>query len=403
MEDWKKEAEIRIKNFINSKLAGEKTFDEILNDKENAIYFLQELEPIYSSYFFKMLSKKLKENKDVVKVAVQRYGYSLEYASPEFRDNKEVVLEAVKNKGDILYLLSDRLCDDEEVVLEAINEGISILYASPRLRNNKKFIILSVQSFTNFSSDIISFLTSDKIKEDLKKDIDVLRALAPNFKFILNEDYLKINDKNILYDLAKINGYVLCYIDKSLIDKKILKLAFMQNGITVRCLSKEEKEKFLDKELGLIAVNSNWKSLRYFNDKLKDDFNIVMEAVKKSGEALKFASLRLQNDLTLIDEAYKSYPNILNTCKMAKNKLLFTGLEDRGIGYLGILELLFNEIESYGEEVEKRCCFDDNTSWFETKKIYIEYYTQNKLETIYLWDSISELSNKLSEALRYIL
>ena len=339
----------------------------------------------------------------MVKVAVQRYGYSLEYASPEFRDNKEVVLEAVKNKGDILYLLSDRLCDDEEVVLEAINEGISILYASPRLRNNKKFIILSVQSFTNFSSDIISFLTSDKIKEDLKKDIDVLRALAPNFKFILNEDYLKINDKNILYDLAKINGYVLCYINKSLIDKKILKLAFMQNGITVRCLSKEEKEKFLDKELGLIAVNSNWKSLRYFNDKLKDDFNIVMEAVKKSGEALKFASLRLQNDLTLIDEAYKSYPNILNTCKMAKNKLLFTGLEDRGIGYLGILELLFNEIESYGEEVEKRCCFDDNTSWFETKKIYIEYYTQNKLETIYLWDSISELSNKLSEALRYIL
>lgn len=403
MEDWKKEAEIRIKNFINSKLAGEKTFDEILNDKENAIYFLQEFEPIYSHCFFKMLSKNLKEDKDVVKVAVQKYGYSLEFASDNFKDDKEIVLEAVKNKGDILYLLSDRLRDDEEIVLEAINEGISILCASERLRKNKKFIILSVQSFSNSSSDIISFLTSDEIKEDLKKDIDVLKALAPSFKFVLNKDYLKIKDKNILYDLAKINGYVLCYIDKNLIDKKMLKLAFMQNGITVRCLSEEEKEKFLDKELGLIAVNSNWKSLRYFNDELKDDFDIVMEAVKKSGEALQFASLRLQNDLTLVDKAYNSYPKILNVCKTAKNKLLFTGLQDRGISYLGVLELLFNEIESYGEEVEKKCCFDDNTSWIDTKKKYIEYYTKNMMESNYLWDCIADLSTALSEALKEII
>lgn len=403
MDNWKKEIERKVKNFIKSKLEEEKTFDEILNDKENAIYFLQELEPIYSVYFFKMLSKNLKNDKNVVKVAVARHGYSLEYTSDELKDDYDVVMEAVKNKGEALEWASDRLKDNEEIVLEAINDGISILSASERLRNNKKFLIWSVQNLSNSSFEVKYFLNSKEIEDNSKKDVDVLKALAPNFKFTLNEDYLKINDKNILYDLAKINGYVLCYMNKNLINKKILKLAFIQNGLAVRCLSNEEKEKILDKELGLIAVNSNWKALKYFNNKLKDDYDIVMEAIKGNGEALKFASLRLQNDLDLVEEAYKTYPEILDFCKTAKNKLLFTGLEDRGIGYLGVLELLYKEIESYGEEVEKKCCFDDTTSWFETKKIYIEYYTENKLETVYLWDCISQLSNNLSEALQYIL
>lgn len=78
----------------------------------------------------------------------------------------------------------------------------------------------------------------------------------------------------------------------------------------------------------------------------------------------------------------------------------FLELEDRGIGYLGVLELLFKEIESYGKEMEKRCCLYSHT-WEETKKIYIEYYTKDLMESNYLWSCIADLANELSEALKY--
>lgn len=78
----------------------------------------------------------------------------------------------------------------------------------------------------------------------------------------------------------------------------------------------------------------------------------------------------------------------------------FLGLEDREIGYLGVLELLFKEIESYGEEIEERCCLYSHT-WEETKRIYIEYYTKDLMETNYLWSCIADLANELSEALKY--
>ena len=156
-----------------------------------------------------------------------------------------------------------------------------------------------------------------------------------------------------------------------------------------------------NKEFIKEAIKINALSLKYASDKLADDIEIVTEAIKKDGKALNFASDRLKLNSDLVNEAKKTYPEIINVYNKLREKTLFDNLEDRGIGYLGVLELLCKEIESYGEEVEKRCCFDDTTSWFETKKIHIEYYTENKLETIYLWDSISELSNKLSEALRY--
>ena len=49
----------------------------------------------------------------------------------------------------------------------------------------------------------------------------------------------------------------------------------------------------------------------------------------------------------------KTYPEIINVYNKLREKTLFDNLEDRGIGYLGVLELLCKEIESYGEEVKK--------------------------------------------------
>ena len=399
--DWEQERIKEVKNIIIGKLKGEWTFSEVLDNKEKAIEFIKELSNFDSYYFFKMLSSRLRDDKEVVMIAVKKDGSALEVASDRLKDNFEVVMTAVKNCGYALDFASDRLKDNEEIVSNSLDEGSNIIYASERIRNDRNFIIESAKNIVN-RTDLSIFLSTENIKESLKYNIDVLKILAPKFKFFSSERDLETKDMNILYELAKINGYVLSYIDKNLLDKKLLKLAFVQNGLSIRCLSEAEKEKWVDKEIGITAINSSWKALRYLPEKLKDDRDIITLAIQQTGEALKFASDRLKNDLEIVDEASKSYPKILEVCKEVKSRLIFSGLKDRGKGYLGVLELLFKEIESYGEEVENRCCLNDNTSWIETKKKYVEHYTKKRLNSNQLWDYITQLTTKLSEALKEI-
>mmetsp|Transcript_6504 Transcript_6504/g.14983 ORF Transcript_6504/g.14983 Transcript_6504/m.14983 type:complete len:335 (-) Transcript_6504:98-1102(-) len=57
------------------------------------------------------------------------------------------------------------------------------------------------------------------------------------------------------------------------------------------------------KDLALISVQHWPTSLEYVHDDLKDDFDVVHEAVSRDGMALAFASSRLQNDRTIVEEA----------------------------------------------------------------------------------------------------
>ena len=61
---------------------------------------------------------------------------SLKYASKRLRDNEEIVRLAIKRSYDALKYASKRLRDNEEIVRLAIEEsyGLALCYASPRLK-----------------------------------------------------------------------------------------------------------------------------------------------------------------------------------------------------------------------------------------------------------------------------
>ena len=237
-------------------------------------------------------------------------------------------------------------------------------------------------------------------------------------KYVLNrvkESGLRIktyknfyNDFEVILTAVKSNGFALNYASDRLKDNKEIVLeAVKNNGMALKWVSPRLQN---DKDVVLEAIKNDGWALKYASDKFKDNKELILIALKDEGLALEFVSDRLCNDEEVVLEAVKQNPKAINFASdkfksekeiMQKNnkKYLFEELEDRGIGYLGTLELIFDEIESYGEEIERKCCFDDNTSWVETKKIYIEYYTKNMVKSNYLWSCISQLSNKLSEAL----
>ena len=99
----------------------------------------------------KFASENLKDDLEVVLVAVTQNGEALEYASwPRLRANKEVVLVAVKNSGTALKYSSRNLKNDKEVVLAALEQnGIGPLYASDDLRADKEVVLEAVAQNTN--------------------------------------------------------------------------------------------------------------------------------------------------------------------------------------------------------------------------------------------------------------
>ena len=75
-------------------------------------------------------------------VVVQNDGLALEFASDELKNDKEIVLLAISQYGEALYYASDELRNDKEIVMAAIKQDGEVLeYASNELRKDKEFIL----------------------------------------------------------------------------------------------------------------------------------------------------------------------------------------------------------------------------------------------------------------------
>lgn len=114
--------------------------DRLKDDEEVAMAAVQK-----HSIAYLYISARLKNNRDIFITAVQncRLKVACEYEgfndiSDELKDDKEAMLIAVQRFGFLLELASDRLKDDKDIVLAAVKEGGTYLleYASKRLQED---------------------------------------------------------------------------------------------------------------------------------------------------------------------------------------------------------------------------------------------------------------------------
>lgn len=84
---------------------------------------------------------KIITNKDEMLEEIKKYPFSIEYGSPELRDNEEVMSLAVQYEGQTLYFGSKKIKNNEKVALSAINQDpIAIDFVSEELKNDKNFM-----------------------------------------------------------------------------------------------------------------------------------------------------------------------------------------------------------------------------------------------------------------------
>ena len=87
-------------------------------------------------------------------------------------------------------------------------------------------------------------------------------------------------------------------------EKEVVLAAVKKNEDALKYASPRLKD---DKDIVLEAIKSSSvvSALRYASPRLKDDKDVVLEAVEHDGEALEFASPRLQDDKDIVLEAVK--------------------------------------------------------------------------------------------------
>ena len=106
------------------------------------------------------------------------------------------------------------------------------------------------------------------------------------------------------------NGLALQYASERLRDDKDVVLAAVkEDGHTLQFVSDRLRD---DKDVVMAAVKQEGYILDYASSRLKDDEEVVLAAIKEYAYVLEIASDRLKNDYNFIKEAYMANPNIFN-------------------------------------------------------------------------------------------
>jgi len=260
-------------------------------------------------------NNKLCSDKEVVMIAVKSYGLALKYVSEWLKDDEEVVLTALANDGRSLEYVSQRLQDNKEVTLTALtNTGKAFEYTSQRLKNDAEVLLTAVSNVDLEYWDTIYDMFEKTINDNLKDDSFLVNAIKNNVPILgILRSYYNISDKGkwldeidnkdiILMAYQKFDGYnQLNYASKALLSNK----SFALELINMDLIKKKRNSK-------------NYRlCLKFFSDNLRNDKDVVAAATRKDLRELQYASKELQNDRDLIlnvpisEERKNAYEHIL--------------------------------------------------------------------------------------------
>lgn len=145
----------------------------LIKDKDIATKFLS-----INGILLKYVSEELRNNIEIVKLAISQNVFALEFASEELRNNIEVIKFAVSQTCFALQFASEELRNNIEVVKLAISQdGITLKYASEELRNNIEVVKLAVSK----SEYAFRFAS-----EELRNNIEVVKLAVSQDGCALN-------------------------------------------------------------------------------------------------------------------------------------------------------------------------------------------------------------------------
>lgn len=298
---------------------GDLVLDFFLQDKEKYKFALKNLlehneyNDYQNSIAYQLLSKNglllknefLKENfnnhENLVEVAINQNGLAIKYASTNLKKNIKIAKLAIKQNAFAYNFIDDSLKSVSEIVENAIFSNIQIIqpylynktykyhikpelfqnntdyfekilsiqgnylkYASENIQNNEKLVLKAVSN----NGFAIQYASNNL---QLNKKI-LYTAVAQNANSILClEEYKQIvQSQELISDLLKINGLVLCHIPNPL--KEFTILAIQQNPLAIKYARTEQKN---DIQIAQMVLKNNPTFIQYFSTNIQNNPEII--------------------------------------------------------------------------------------------------------------------------------
>lgn len=289
------------------------------------------------------LSKK--EIKDIM-ITLSEYDCALQECT-EYNDNKQIVMEIVNFDGKQLEYASDRLKNDMEVVLVAIENSLgAYCYVSKEIKDSKEKILEIMKKRA-----VPLMWLNPYLQEDEDIILALIKRKSPFALFENLNDKFK-NNKNIAIAAIESNGLNTQHVLSSLLDEKMALSAVRQNGKAIIYIPKEINNY---DNIVFEAIKNDGYCLEHLDCKYKDNKELVLIAVSNS-EALQHASERLRNDkevvLKAIDFMFSAYEHASETLKHDKEVILLALIKDsEELGDLDVPSVYFNIPQSIKLEI----------------------------------------------------
>jgi len=273
---------------INNKILILETFlDIILHKKYNA-----------KILFIDFFSDDLKNDKDLINFIINKgYGLVFRYVSI-FNDDYDMVLSTIKINGLALAYASLRLQNDLLIVSTAVKQNRnSIVYASNILKNDINFLNLAFKKRRDKLIHIIHRIPS--LKNNRHFVLKSVNCYGENLSDASDE--LK-NDKIIVLAAVKRYGSALIFASNILLDDYEIVFTAIQNRYnSYKCASNRLKKNIYIKKLyEYLYKKHSFLGTFKINILYHDNYDIILSAVNYNGLLLKYASDRLRNDIIII-------------------------------------------------------------------------------------------------------
>lgn len=221
----------------------------------------------------------------------------------KLRNNKEIVIVACKTDGLQLKAASERLKNDPDVVSIAIkNDGAAIDFASPDRQNDLSLLLKAIKEVEQViqidDNEIVGTIVNNKY------NFSTIISKWKNFEYLIKDWWVS---KEFVLALIEIfdNASITEHdpTDGALRSREIMIECAKRDGIfAVKNAADDLKN---DRELVKEAVKNSGYAFAYLSDEFKKDLEIVMLAIEKAPMVMQFVPIELLNDLNFLRKAYE--------------------------------------------------------------------------------------------------
>lgn len=136
---------------------------------------------VISPHLLDYMPMTIKDDENVVKKSVLKYGFTIKYASRRLRANRDLVMISCQNNlSNIIY--ADKCLRDDFDFMKIFVEmdGTILAHVSLRLKNNKKFVMIAVNQTP------VALTYAEELKDDPNFVLPIIEKDCSAVDFISN-------------------------------------------------------------------------------------------------------------------------------------------------------------------------------------------------------------------------